>query len=538
MKYFIYARKSSESEDRQVQSIDDQLERLDKLAKELGLTVVDRLTESKSAKQPNNRPVFEDMIQRIRKGDAEGILCWQINRLSRNPVDSGTIQWLLQKEILQSVRTFDREYRPNDNALILSVESGVANQFILDLRKNTIRGMERKVELGWMPNMAPLGYLNHVTDDETHIIIPDPDRFQIVRKMWDLMLTGTYTPRQIVDIANNEWGLTSRKMKRIGGNPLSYSGVYRIFNNAFYAGLFSYRKEWKQGAHEPMITLDEFDRVQRLLGKRGKPRPRTHEFSFTGMIRCGECGCNYTAQTKQKFIKSTKEVKHYTYYHCTNKKRDIDCTQRKNLRVENIEEQIERELIKITILPQFRDWALEVLGNEHEKEVKKRTQVYETQTKAYQMKQNEMDSLTKMRIKELINDEEYLKEKARIKSELEKYKSEIERTEQRAEKWIELTEQTFDFATYAHTRFLNGDVRTKREILNALGSDFEIIDGNLKIQLNEWFVPIAESYPELEKEYLRLEPNKNSQDKRKMEGISTIHSSWLRGWDSNPRPIG
>ena len=83
IQYFLYARKSSESEDRQVQSIDDQINRLKLLAQSLSLDIKQIYTESKSAKKPNNRPLFDEMMKRIEKGEAGGILCWQINRLSR-----------------------------------------------------------------------------------------------------------------------------------------------------------------------------------------------------------------------------------------------------------------------------------------------------------------------------------------------------------------------------------------------------------------------------------------------------------------------
>src|SRR3989338_6046449 len=98
IKYFLYARKSSESEDRQVQSIEDQTDRLMALATQTKLEIVDTYEEARSAKQPNNRPLFLEMLERIERGEAQGILCWQINRLYRNPVDSGTLQWMLQKE--------------------------------------------------------------------------------------------------------------------------------------------------------------------------------------------------------------------------------------------------------------------------------------------------------------------------------------------------------------------------------------------------------------------------------------------------------
>ena len=223
IKYFLYARKSSESEDRQIQSIDDQMNRLKQLAQTLHLDIKKIYTESKSAKKPDNRPIFDEMIERIEKGEASGILCWQINRLSRNPIDSGKLSWLLQRGVLRSIQTIDKQYLPEDNVLLFSVESGAANQFILDLSKNTKRGMLSKFEKGWQTGIAPLGYLN---DKENKIIIKDPERFDLMRKMWDLMLTGNYNPRKILDIANNEWGFKTRKFKRMGGNPISYSGIY------------------------------------------------------------------------------------------------------------------------------------------------------------------------------------------------------------------------------------------------------------------------------------------------------------------------
>ena len=288
IKYFLYARKSSESEDRQVQSIESQVNRLKRMASELHLDSKQIYTEAKSAKKPNNRPQFDEMTQRIESGDAHGILCWQINRLSRNPIDSGKLQWLLQQGILKSIRTIDREYLPGDNALLFSIESGVANQFIIELRKNTRRGLDNKLEKGWLPNLAPLGYLN---DKEEKTIIRDPERFNLVRKMWDIMLTGNSTPPRILGVANKEWGFRTRRFKRIGGNELSRSGIYKIFTNQFYAGIIKYGGRQYEGKHDPMITLEEYDRVQILLGRKGKPRPKRHTFAFTGFIRCEEGGC-------------------------------------------------------------------------------------------------------------------------------------------------------------------------------------------------------------------------------------------------------
>ena len=118
IKYFIYARKSQEGDEKQAQSIPDQLREDELVAKRYGIKVVDTLTEEGSAKEPNKRPIFDKMLDRVKKGEANGIICWNLNRLSRNPVDSGKLQWMLQQGLIQSILTPSREYRPNDNAII------------------------------------------------------------------------------------------------------------------------------------------------------------------------------------------------------------------------------------------------------------------------------------------------------------------------------------------------------------------------------------------------------------------------------------
>ena len=531
IKYFLYARKSSESEDRQVQSIDDQINRLKGLASDLNLNVVKIYTEAKSAKKPDNRPLFDEMINKIEKGEANGILCWQINRLSRNPIDSGKISWILQQGILKSIQTIDRQYLPDDNVLLFNVESGMANQYILDLKKNVKRGLESKVAKGWLPNLAPLGYIN---DKGNKTIIKDPERFNLVRKIWDLMLTGNYTPPKILSIANKEWGFTTRKFKRIGGKELSKSGIYRMLTNIFYAGIIDYNDRQYKGNHGPMITLEEYDRVQILLGRKGRPRPKTHQFAFTGLIRCKVCGCLYTAETKTKFIKNTGKIKEYTYYHCTRKKKDINCTQRKTINLENLEAQIEKEIDKCAILPEFLHWALEIL-NENNAKIEDKTQIAEMQRNTLTQTENELKELTKMRYRLLIDDETFIKEQKELKNKITQLKNILETTEDKTNRLLELTERTFNFATYAHIQFIEGRLELKKEILMGLGKNPIIEHENIVIEPYEWLKPIQKGYPSLKEEYLMLEPANLLENEYKTEALSSIRSRWRRGWDSNPQ---
>jgi len=156
------------------------------------------------------------MIKKIEQGRAGGILCWKLDRLARNPIDGGKIIWLLQRGVLKCIQTFDRSYYPEDNVLLMSVEFGMANQYILDLSKNIKRGLKAKVEMGWRPNLAPCKGKN--------VIVKDPERFDLVKRMWKLMASGNYPVSRILELAD-DWGLRTRK-----GRRLSKSTVYRITN--------------------------------------------------------------------------------------------------------------------------------------------------------------------------------------------------------------------------------------------------------------------------------------------------------------------
>ncbi len=195
MKFAIYCRKSTDSDDRQVLSLDSQKSTLLKIARDNKLEVVMILEESKTAKKPG-RKEFDKLIQLVDKGKIQGILCWKLDRLSRNPIDGGTISWYLQQGKIQKIKTHDRDYLPTDNILMMSVELGMANQQIRDLSVNVKRGLRTKVEKGGWSNKAPLGYLN---DKATKEIVVDSERAKYIVKIFELHNTGSYGYRDIAE---------------------------------------------------------------------------------------------------------------------------------------------------------------------------------------------------------------------------------------------------------------------------------------------------------------------------------------------------
>jgi site-specific DNA recombinase len=523
LRFKIYARKSTESADRQVQSIDDQIKYLKELAIREGLNVIGSpIYESKSAKEPYVRTEFKKLIEAIKNGEIDGILCWKFDRLSRNPIDSGDLSYLLQKRKLKAIVTSEKSYFPEDNVLLISIEGGMSNQYIIDLSNNVKRGMKSKLEKGWHTAIAPQGYLNR--DGK---IVEDEERFPVIKKMWDLMLTGKYTPPSILEIANNKWGYRTRQFSRIGGSKMSRSAIYKLFQSKFYAGVVSWNGQEYPGSHKPMITMNEYHQVQELLNSNGTGRKTKKNFSFTGFIRCGECGCLITAEDKYKTTKSSGLTTKYIYYHCTHKKVDPKCSQSKNTREEELYSQMVDLLQKYTIHPQFREWAIEGLKEAHEKEIESRNQIQQTQSREVSQTQKSLDNLLDLKIRNLISDNEYSSKKATLLNELDQLKANLKNTENRMENWMVLMEKALDLATYGRQAFINGDFEAKKTILNALGSNWTLLDGKLSIQAHSWFQPIADLYPALEAEYRRLEPTETLINKRPTASLEAVGTRWL-----------
>lgn len=532
IKYFVYARKSSEGEDRQVQSIERQHDENKKIISRFGLKVVGSFSESRSAKLPYNRPAFSEMIKRIEKGEANGIVCWHLNRLSRNPLESGILQQLLADGKIQSIQTKEKEYLPSDNAIVISVESGMSSQYSKDLSKSVKSGVDKKILKGHAPLLAPLGYLNTKSEARgDNYIIKDPERFDLVKKTWKLMLTGEYTIPKLLAIVNDDWGLRTKKTRTRGGGPLNKSTMYNIFTNIFYTGLYVYRGVTENGKHDPMITLDEFDKVQNLLGRYGRPRSKTHAFAYTGIMTCGECTSSITACEKTKMVKTKNELKDYTFYYCSHRKKGTEkCTQRTYIPLEKIEKMIKEELDKYTISEKFRRWALEVLHEEHSEEAAEREAIYKTQLQALETSQRELDTLISMRMRDLINDEQYASRKKELTDNIAILKQKVSETQSRATNWLAYTEQTFDFAHSAKTKFEdpNTTLEEKKAIFMALGWNYVMKDEKILISQCKWLIPIAEKRNIIESEISRLELENNLTTQRQNTSFEVLRPI-LRG---------
>lgn len=530
IKYFLYARKSSEQEDRQVLSIDSQKGELEALAKREKLNITTTLEESYSAKAPG-REVFNEMIKRIEKGEANGILAWHPNRLSRNSVDTGYLIYLMDQNKLLEIHTPGQAFKntPNDKFLLnlLCSQAKLEND---NRGVDVKRGLRRKVELGWHPGPAPIGYLN--TPDKQkglRTIRKDRKLFPLIRKMFDMVLSGTYTPPQVYKIAVEQWGF----------KHLALSGFYRTLCNPFYYGWFEWPKgsgNWQKGKHEAMITQEEYERIQTLTrgGNTNKPKPERHLFAFTGMIRCGECGCMVTAEDKIKKNKNGN-VHYYTYYRCT--KRKGPCGQQ-CIEIKDLEGQIKQKLSELEIPPEFHDWAMNWLKMENEKESQDRTAILKNQRRNYDGCLKKLDALIDMRASGEISEEEFARKKSKITQDKNKLQELINDTDGRVDAWLETAEKIISFAEDASKTFSGPSLQTKKTILSALGSNLLLKDKILHVDTDSALLPMKlVSFP-VSAKLPRLEPALASINKGRTRSFDQVRPMWLGRWDSDPRPIG
>jgi site-specific DNA recombinase len=549
LRYIAYIRKSEERKERQELSHDAQKRKIREQFP--GLNIVAWMEpESKSAFKPG-RPIFNQMIKMIREHKAEGIVVYHPNRLSRNEVDAGEVTYMLRTKHLKNLKfcAYTFENTP-EGVMMLQIIMSQSQYESSKQGRDVKRGMEQKALGGERPGVVPIGYMKVPVQDAAGNFVkkkdkiatetkPDPERIDLVKKMWKMLLSGVYTTPEIRRIANEEWKFTLRQTAKTGGGSIGLSSMYRIFNNPFYAGWITHNGELHKGNHydDRIISLDDFDYGQTLLGKKGKPRNDVNGYAFTGLIKCGECGCSIVAKTNTKLVKSEGRVKTYIHYYCTRKSEKRPCTQSKYTSLESLEAEITTELAKYTILPEFRDLALQILNRNHKIEAKDRSTVYALQQGKRKQLQEQLDSLVDMRTRNLLDDEEYAAQRTRIKSEMLRVDEDLRGTETRAENWLELTEQAFDFTTYAHIRFKETkDLKVKRDILMTLGENLVLKDQKLTLQQSEWLTPIGEYYPALEAEYLRrVRTNKKATPKVKEEALMAVSERWRARRDSNPR---
>jgi len=316
IKYCLYARKSTESDEQQALSIDSQVKEMTAIAERLKLNVVAIKRESHSAKASGQRPVFQELLKEVDQGIYNGILTWAPDRLSRNAGDLGSVVDLMDQKKLINIQTYGQTFSnsPNEKFLlmILCSQAKLEND---NKSINVKRGLRARVEMGLWPCKPPTGYTKFKRMDQKCEAIIDPVRAPIIKQIFEKIGYKGWSGRKVYN-----WLKYDLDFKTENNIHLSIGNIYRLLANTFYYGRFEFPKDsgnWYNGKHEPIITKELYDLTQeKIKNQTLEPRSQQKEFAFTKMMTCGLCGSGITAEEKFKHQKNGN-VHRYVYYKCT-----------------------------------------------------------------------------------------------------------------------------------------------------------------------------------------------------------------------------
>jgi len=497
-RFFLYIRKSTDEDDRQILSLEAQETELLEFAEKEKLSVVDIFRESQTAKDPG-RPIFNQMLNKIEQGEAEGILAWHPDRLARNSVDGGKIIFLVDSEKIRFLKfpTFWFEATPQGK-FMLNIAFGQSKYFVDNLSENTKRGLRQKLRRGEMPGYAPLGYLN---DLRTHTMIKDPGRFCFVKKIFDLYSAENYS---LKDLRNKifDIGLLTRKEKM-----LSVSMVQNILQNPFYYGVFKYNGELYQGKHEPMITKKLFEKCQSVLSDRSRPQKRNiKKFAFRGLLFCGECGCAITSETQ----------KGHNYYRCTKKRGK--CSQ-PYIREEILAEQINEQIQKVSLPPSWADKMIAELNKDKEQETKDGIVFAQNLKSQIKKLEDKLDILLDTHLDGTITKDEYTAKKQKILNQKIEISEKLKDFEQNGNHWLEPAKKFILASKQAEMIALRENLFDKKDFLKKIGSNRILRERKLFFEPRKAWQILSKS---------GLSACRALAEPRRGEANNSQHTIWLR----------
>ena len=417
MKYILYARKSTEEDDRQVLSIEAQFVELKEFAAKEKLEIVASLCEAKTAKEPG-RIKFAEMLSLLEKGKADGIIAWHPDRLARNSVDGGKIIHFVDRGLIRSLKFPTFWFEPTPQGLfMLNIAFGQSKYFVDNLRENVKRGLRQKIRNGVWPGWAPVGYLNNA---KTRGVDIDHEKSRLVKKVFELYATGAYP---LHSLAN--W-CVEHNLKGNKNNKISISSLQKILQNIFYIGLMKFKGEVFEGTHEPLISKKLFDKCQEVMTKRGKRKDiRKHHFAFLGLLKCAYCGCAITAEIQ----------KGHHYYHCT-KKKGL-CQEKHYLREEALAEQIKSFLQKVSLSSQDTEKVLAELQKDEERaKVEAKNTVQNLKVELAEI-ETKLEKLLTAYLDEVISSDDYKVRKESLVVKKVELDEKITDFEQKGVSWLE-----------------------------------------------------------------------------------------------------
>lgn len=552
LKSAAYLRKSSESEDKQMLSIISQFDEAERIAQYYKLgSFIEIFRESKSAKKEFVRPDFMRMIEMIKKGVIDSIVCWKLDRLARNMTEGGILIDLLSSGVIKAIITHDKVYYPSDNVLLMAVEFGQGKQFVKDLSINVKRGQIKKASMGMPHGVASLGFLNDKTEEKgNRKWIVDKLKLDKIKILLDLFLTGTYSAGKLHKYAIDDLKLTTVARKRTGGQLIVQSRIYEILKDPIYAGFFIQGGErYELDLTLPrLITEDQHKKIIMLLSKKNIPKVQEHKTIYSGFITSLEgnfmgqdvkyqliCDCKFkfAYRSKTHCPKCNREIENlvnpkylsYTHYYDVKKKKSG--IPYKTVSEEKIKEYmlsfIDNDL---TFSPSLSEWSKKYINELKDREINEKLVTH----KSKEERRAEFEK-HKARSREMLRDkhislQEYNEDIASLNDRYSDINEEVKSVD-----WYSEMNEIVDLTQELKETLNSGSVQSQRVILSRLGSNLVWNDENLNIINRKSVNTLIKGLRLIRSNYPKFEPKNyviNKGSKEKTEPNDPVFSILLR----------
>jgi len=496
LRWLAYCRKSSdERSDKQTLSIGAQLQEIKTIVSRDKLNCVNLekpYCEERSAFSPG-RPLFDEMLRRVESGEANGIILWEISRASRNPMDSGHLRYLMEQGKLKEIRTRNKIYSDLDSFL-MDIEFATSNKESKDTSQRVKRNLMFKAkEKKEFPCWAPIGYLNmsrqgviagksydkikqhlieELVEKEKRLITRieiDPLTGPLIKKLFENFSTGLYSLDTILALTD-EWGLTNRY-----GKSIARTTVSRVLVNPFFYGCFKFHGEVFEGTHQPLIPKALFDKTQEVLSERTKPLTRHARLTYSGLIKCAECGCFVCGGLFKKG--------RYELYRCSLRKRHVNCSQRKHLSKKEIERQLGEQIKKLTINKMVYELLMEDLRSRNKEEGKIHLNGLDHWQRIERHCEERISRMLDALSEGLIDKQEFLQKKNEIITQKFEAKEKIKYHKTSVGAWQKYAENLIITTSHIYEVFEKGDDKDRKALLLAVGEHFRLKDGLVTFDL-------------------------------------------------------
>ena len=464
----LYVRVSSKKQEDEGFSIPAQIKLLQAYAQKNNIKIVKMFEENISAGKAG-RKAYNAMLEYIKQNGIKDVLVEKTDRIYRNFKDYVVLEdYDLTIHLVKEGVVLNKNSRSHEK-LVHGFKVLLAKNYLDNLSEEVRKGLEEKVAQGYYPQKAPVGYKNVVNENKKKIIVPDKEKAPFVQRLFELYSTGAYSVDEL-----------RMKLFKEGfnhnGKPYSKPRLLYVLKDVFYIGKFTYKGVLHDGKHDGIVDLETFNKVQKMFNQ-SKARSHDVEFAYTGLLTCGHCGCQLTAELKKG---------KYIYYHCTGKrggtcKSDL-------IREEKLDEVF---LNLIDKLPNPEDGLFEEL-KQAIVEIRKLKSDYEETSTEEIMKQinriqKRLDNLYTDKLDGNIT-QEYWEEKHnawfREKEDLINKLHTLNNTARTFEEGSNLLE---NFCKYARQEFLQANAKKKQAILKMLGSNFVYKDKEVSVTLTSVF---------------------------------------------------